>query len=169
MSDVEKPQGLLQSAGWQLAGQAQQKANPETQHSEKAAVKSAADGQYSVADYAVVAEPEVKSVSAAETTTQLSALTLMLLGIFCGIYLLYSFGWYLVASQYNQINQLTAVAGGNIWLFLQTVVFWVAPLAPATWFALCLKFVHKISKLSFVLFIGIVLLVPLPLFIPGGL
>ena len=85
-------------------------------------------------------------------STQLSSGALVLLGLIGGVYLLFTFVWFSWAN---------AAATAN--------VFWVAPFAPALWFTSVLVLCRgaRVRRMVAWLVLGLVVLVPLPMF--GGL
>lgn len=95
---------------------------------------------------------------------------LVALGVFGGLYLLYTAGWFMVAQAYSAFNAYTAAGSGSIGGILQQVIFWAAPLAPALWFfmALVLSRGGRTARLSILLAIGAVVLLPLPMLIARG-
>lgn len=95
---------------------------------------------------------------------------LVALGVFGGLYLLYTAGWFTVAQAYSAFNAYTAAGSGSIGGILQQVIFWAAPLAPALWFfmALVLSRGGRTARLSILLGIGAVVLLPLPMLIARG-
>lgn len=117
-------------------------------------------------------EPEVaESVldGDAQDSEQVSSIGLMLLGVFGGLYLLYTWGWFEIAQVYSAINDATASGSGVIGGVLQQIVFWLAPVAPATWFLTTYLFTKQRGSLALLvgLILGAVVLLPFPL-IAGG-
>lgn len=104
------------------------------------------------------------------TSSQVSNLTLVILGVIGGIYLLYSVGWFLIAQYFSAVNNITASSSGLIGGVLQQMVFWSAALAAPLWFLSSL--LHARGKkplfMSAYLLLGLVILMPWPLFIAGG-
>lgn len=101
--------------------------------------------------------------------TQLSNGALVLMGVFGGLFLMYAWGWFIVADAYSSLNVLVAAGSGLIGAILQQVIFWVAPAAPVLWF-LGVTLIHRknTAKLGVWLFLGAIVLIPLPMFIAGG-
>ncbi|MCW2287307.1 hypothetical protein EDF60_1961 [Leucobacter luti] len=102
--------------------------------------------------------------------TQVSNGALVALGVFGGLYLLYTVGWAIVAQAYSEVNAITAAGSGSIGGVLQQIVYWAAPFAPALWFftALVLSRGGRTARLSLLLAIGAVVLLPLPMLIARG-
>ncbi|KTR86752.1 hypothetical protein [Leucobacter chromiiresistens] len=101
---------------------------------------------------------------------QMSNGALVVLGVFGGLYLLYTWGWFIVAQAYSGNNAVTAAGSGLIGGVLQQVVFWAAPLAAPLWFftALALSRGGRTKRLAILLLIGAIALVPLPMLIARG-
>ncbi len=95
---------------------------------------------------------------------------LVVLGVFGGLYLLYTWGWFVVAQAYSAVNAITAAGSGSIGGVLQQIVFWAAPLAPALWFiaAVIGSRGGRTRRLAVLLCVGAVLLLPLPMLIARG-
>lgn len=104
-----------------------------------------------------------------DARTQLSNGALVLLGVFGGLFLMYAWGWFIVADAYSSLNVLVAAGSGLIGAILQQVIFWVAPAAPVLWF-LVVAFMHRrnTAKLGVWLFLGAIVLIPLPMFVAVG-
>ncbi|MBB4071647.1 hypothetical protein [Canibacter oris] len=179
MTDSEKKLGLLQQAGWEA------RADADPQHDSHRVLNPVPEGNIArpatapadslngaAAREAAATQNEAITAGGAsdsEAAPQISSLMLMLYGIFGGIYVLYTFGWGIVAQQYSYLHTLSATAGGSIWVFLQTVLFWAAVLAPAAWFAVAARISRqRAANLIALLVLGIILLLPLPLFITTG-
>ncbi|MBL3686537.1 hypothetical protein D3248_06170 [Leucobacter zeae] len=120
------------------------------------------------------AAAEAESDSAAGTgaaeRAEVSNAMLVLLGVFGGLYLLYTWGWLVVAKAYSTVNALTAAGSGSLGGVLQQIVFWAAPLAPLLWFitALVLNRGGRTGRLAVMLVVGAVVLLPLPMLIARG-
>ncbi len=101
---------------------------------------------------------------------QVSNGALVALGVFGGLYLLYTLGWANVAQAYATVNALTAAGSGSLGGILQQIVFWAAPIAPAMWFftALVLARGKGTARLTILLAVGAVVLLPLPMLIARG-
>ncbi len=95
---------------------------------------------------------------------------LVVLGVFGGLYLLYTWGWFIIAQAYSGNNAVTAAGSGLIGGVLQQIVFWAAPLAAPLWFftALALSRGGRTKRLAILLLVGAVVLVPLPMLIARG-
>ena len=102
--------------------------------------------------------------------SQISNGALVVLGVFGGLYLLYTWGWFIVAQAYSENNSVTAAGSGIIGGVLQQVVFWAAPFAAPLWFFTALVFGRggRTKLLTILLLIGAVVLVPLPMLIERG-
>lgn len=105
-----------------------------------------------------------------ERGTQVSNGALVALGVFGGLYLLYTLGWANVAQAYATVNALTAAGSGSLGGVLQQIVFWAAPFAPAMWFFTALAFARGkgAARLTILLAVGAVALLPLPMLIARG-
>lgn len=101
---------------------------------------------------------------------QMSNGALVVLGVFGGLYLLYTWGWFIIAQAYSGNNAVTAAGSGLIGGVLQQIVFWAAPLAAPLWFftALALSRGGRTKRLAILLLVGAVVLVPLPMLIARG-
>lgn len=104
-----------------------------------------------------------------EPVNQLSNGALVLLGLIGGIYLLYVVVWFSWANAQAYENSLVAEGSGSLGAVLQQIVFWAAPFAPALLFfsVLVLCRTSKLIKKVIWLVVGLIVLVPLPMF--GGL
>ncbi|TFD28981.1 DNA polymerase III subunit gamma/tau [Cryobacterium cryoconiti] len=101
------------------------------------------------------------AADAAATRVATSSLALVSLGIFGGIYLLYTIGWFIGAGRI-QIPTSDVVSE-----FMFMLGLWLAVAAPAVWFAVTfwLTRAHPRARFGWLL-IGVILLVPLS-FISG--
>ncbi|MFD5599635.1 hypothetical protein ACFWHR_06220 [Leucobacter sp. NPDC058333] len=131
---------------------------------------SAEDSASDAVDEAGVVADAQTEVGAGEPRPQISNGGLVVLGVFGGLYLLYTWGWFIVAQAYSAVNAVTAAGSGVIGGVLQQVIFWAAPLAPPLWFFLALAFSRggRTKRLAILLVIGAVVLVPLPMLIARG-
>lgn len=113
---------------------------------------------------------ETRPVETQPGAEQLSNAALVLLGVFGGLYLLYTWGWFIVAQAYSAVNTMTAAGSGSVGGVLQQIIFWAAPLAPALWFtcALVMSRGGRTKRLGIWLAVGAVLLMPLPMLITQG-
>ena len=102
--------------------------------------------------------------------SEVSNAMLVLLGVFGGLYLLYTWGWLVVAKAYSAVNAVTAAGSGSLGGVLQQAVFWAAPLAPLLWFVTALVFSRggRTGRLAIMLVIGAVVLLPLPMLVARG-
>lgn len=102
-------------------------------------------------------------------STQLSSGALVLLGLIGGVYLLFTFVWFSWASAAATANAAVIETSGSLGGVLQQIVFWVAPFAPALWFTSVLVLCRgaRVRRMVAWLVLGLVVLVPLPMF--GGL
>lgn len=113
----------------------------------------------------IVADPGVP------TARQQSAGMLVALGLLGGVYLLYTYVWFSWASYYSEVNAAIAESSGSLGSVLQQATFWATPLAPILWFlaALRLNRGKRARTLLIWLLVGVVVLVPLPMFdLRGG-
>lgn len=99
-----------------------------------------------------------------------SNIALVWLGLFGGLYLLYTLGWFVVAQAYSAVNTATAAGSGSIGGVLQQMLFWSATLAPALWFAAAMVANRNgsVQRLAIFLGIGAVVLLPFPMLIARG-
>lgn len=108
----------------------------------------------------------VSELEQADERPQLSSGALVILGSIGGIYLLYTMVWFSWANYYSTANSAVADGSGLIGAVMQQVVFWLAPLAPALWFC-CVLVLNRgatLGRLVLWLIVGLVVLVPLPMF-----
>lgn len=100
---------------------------------------------------------------------QLGPGELVLLGVFGGLALLYTWGWFIVARAYSELTVTVSAGSGTLGSVLQQIVYWAAPLAPLLWFLAGFVFHRRRPiRLGVWLAAGAVLLVPLPMLIAGG-
>lgn len=114
---------------------------------------------------------EGSAVELADATApaQMSNLTVVMLGLTGGLYMLYAWIWLSWAQYYSGVNALTASGSGAIGGVLQQIVFWIAPLAPVLWFlAAFLMLRGKQRALAVALVLGLVVLLPLPMLFTRG-
>jgi len=123
------------------------------------------EGESSLPEVAPIAET-IDGESEGARGSQLSGWALVLLGVIGGVYLLYTTVWFSWANYYSTVNSAAAEGSGAIGSVLQQIVFWIAPFAPALWFGsvLVLQRGAKLWKLVTWLVVGVVVLVPLPMF-----
>ena len=95
---------------------------------------------------------------------------LVVLGVFGGLYLLYSWGWFIIAQAYSEVSAYAAAGSGSLGSALQQIVFWAAPLSPALRFfaALVVSRGGRTKRLALILFVGAIVLLPLPMLIARG-
>ncbi len=123
----------------------------------------------------IAGEPEPRPAplpepEAADAPQQLSNSMTIVLGIFGGLYLAYLWIWfswakYMVTVTAAQLSLTTGTVGA----VLQTVLYWLAPLAPALWMIAALRANRggRGRGLMIWLIVGAIVLVPLP-FLLGG-
>lgn len=101
------------------------------------------------------------AADAALTRTATSSLALVSLGIFGGIYLLYTVGWFI------GVGRIQTPPADGLSEFMFSLGLWLAVAAPAVWFAVTfwLTRTHPRARIGWLL-LGVVLLAPLP-FISG--
>lgn len=99
----------------------------------------------------------------------MSNAVIVLLGAFGGLYLLYSWGWFIVAQAYSAVNTMTAAGSGIVGGVLQEIIFWAAPVAPLAWLltAILLTRGRGSGRLALALVIGAIVLVPVPMLVLG--
>lgn len=118
----------------------------------------------------MVQEPELDAPETDEADQRLSNIAVMLLGVFGGLYLLYTWGWFEIARVNAAANAAAAGTSGIVGSVLQQIVFWFTPLAPAAWFGAA----YLISRnrgtfmMALLLLLGVVLLLPIPMLVSGG-
>lgn len=139
------------ASGWTVEDQ------PETQAEAQAHTEPAAS---EASDPRLLEEP-------GEAQRELSSAALVLFGLLGGLYLLYAYVWFSWANASAQVAAETTEQ--DFWGVLQQVTYWLAPLAPILW---CITvFVlgrgQKLVRTVIWLLLGLVVLVPLPMF--GGL
>lgn len=127
----------------------------------------------------VVPDPEQEDAAAhtsdageADSTSapaQMSSLTVVLLGLSGGLFLLYAWVWMSWAQYYADVNAAVVAGSGSIGGVLQQIVFWIAPLAPIFWFISALVLTRNSTrKLTLALVIGLVVTFPLPMVFLSG-
>lgn len=109
--------------------------------------------------------PEV----AATSGEQMSNLTVVLLGVSGGLFLLFAWVWMSWAQHYAGVNAAVAAGSGSIGGALQQIIFWIAPLAPVLWFISALALVRQHPrKLIVALVLGLIVTFPLPMVFLSG-
>lgn len=100
---------------------------------------------------------------------QLGNLTVVMLGLTGGIYMLYAWVWLSWAQYYSVVNAAVVEGSGSIGGVLQQIVYWIAPLAPILWCVAAI-IMHKQNpkKLALALGIGLIVLLPLPMIFASG-
>jgi hypothetical protein len=94
----------------------------------------------------------------ADAAAQPGSAELVLLGVFGGVYLLYTIGWILTATGFDALGGDDPVAA-----FMFSVGLWLAVLAPALWYAVAFAATRGRPRLRLVwLLAGAIVLVPLP-------
>ena len=118
------------------------------------------------------AVPEAPHPSAvpAVNVNEISNIQLVLFGVFGGVYLLYTVGWFLIAQYFAGANALATATSGSVGGVLQQVIFWAAAAAPLAWFiaVVTLSRGAKPWVLPVGLVVGLLVLLPLPLFTVGA-
>lgn len=105
-----------------------------------------------------------------EIPEQMSNGALVVLGVFGGVYLLYTWGWLVIAQAYADYARAAAAGSGSLGVVLQQIVYWAAPAAPVLWFlaALLASRGGRTGRLALLLLVGLVVLLPLPLLFERG-
>lgn len=160
------------ASGWTVEG------DPAPQIEDAAGAAAEADpgavsadaAEHAAADAPGAAGGAASDALAEAPREQVSNGALVALGVFGGLYLLYTLGWANVAQAYATVNALTAAGSGSLGGILQQIVFWAAPIAPAMWFftALVLARGKGTARLTILLAVGAVVLLPLPMLIARG-
>lgn len=143
------------ASGWTVEGQPETETQQPAPHSD---VPAETPG-----------DPRPESAEEIAAERQLSSGALVLLGLIGGIYLLFTFVWFSWANAAATANAAVIETSGSLGGVLQQIVFWVAPFAPALWFTSVLVLCRGRTLWRRVLWLalGLVVLVPLPMF--GGL
>lgn len=117
-----------------------------------------------------VHEAQRPSPPAVGNVNEISNIQLVLFGVFGGVYLLYTVGWFLIAQYFAGANALAVATSGSVGGVLQQVIFWAAAAAPLAWFigVVALSRGAKPWVLPVGLVVGLVVLLPLPLFTVGA-
>ena len=93
----------------------------------------------------------------------MSSFTLISLGVFGGIYLLFTIGWFI------GVNRIDNPLGEPLANFMFTLGIWLAVAAPAAWFVVTLWLTGGRPRGRILwLLLGVVLFAPLPLLVSGG-
>lgn len=121
--------------------------------------------------------PEVEDVQrkhaakeAPGSAHEISNVQLVLFGLFGGVYLLYTVGWFLIAQYFAEVNSFAAETSGSVGGVLQMVLFWAAAAAPLAWFTTVVVMTRSSRPwmLPVGLTVGLAVLLPLPLFTVGA-
>ncbi|MBC7443151.1 MAG: DNA polymerase III subunit gamma/tau [Ramlibacter sp.] len=141
-------------------------AAPAAPSAEQAATEQSGDPDISeVPEGWTIAGPTaaVEEAAAAATPAAMSSVTLIALGVFGGIYLLYTIGWFVGVGRIQ--NPLVAPLGQ----FMFSLGLWLAVAAPAVWFAVTfwLTGTHPRARIGWLL-LGVVLLAPVPFIFGNG-
>lgn len=112
--------------------------------------------------------PVAKAVP--DSANEVSNVQLVLFGLFGGVYLLYTVGWFLIAQYFAEVNSFAAETSGTVGGVLQIVLFWAAGAAPLAWFATVVVMTRSSRPwmLPVGLTLGLGVLLPLPLFTVGA-
>lgn len=106
---------------------------------------------------------------AATGPAQMGNLTVVLLGLSGGLFLLYAWVWMSWAQYYADVNAAVAAGSGSIGGVLQQTVFWIAPLAPILWFVSALVLArNRARRLTVALVLGLIVTFPLPMVFMSG-
>jgi hypothetical protein len=106
---------------------------------------------------------EADAAARAAERSPMSSFTLISLGVFGGIYLLFTIGWFIGVSRID--NPL----GDALASFMFSLGTWLAVAAPVAWFAVTLWLTPTRPRGRILwLLLGVVLLAPLPLLVSGG-
>lgn len=116
------------------------------------------------------ATPEAIDESDVVSHEQRSGFLLLVLGVFGGLYLLYSLGWIEIAKAYSPLNEVAASSSGSVGAIFQNLFFWVAPLAPISWYIVSITLTKRLSTLGplVLMLIGAIVLFPYPFVLAGG-
>jgi hypothetical protein len=166
------------ASGWTVSGDASESDDVKAGASGASVTGGASDvaGETKAPDTAKAPDAaEEMSADARDTVSaasraELSNSALVLYGVFGGMYLLYTVGWFLIAQYFASANNAAASTSGIIGGILQVTIYWAAALAPGAWFA-TVYFLARQRKPWFFptwLIVGLVILLPLPLFTTGG-
>jgi len=157
----ETPHDSAVSQGWSVVDSNTARVQ-EPVGSSPSAQQDSSSGKHSSHAESSIGEETVRS--------EVSNVALVLYGVFGGLYLLYTVGWFLIAQYFSSVNELAAATSGSIGGVMQQVLFWVAFLAPMGWFTtvIVLSRTKKSWFLPVGLILGLIVLLPLPLFIVGS-
>ncbi|WP_336658629.1 hypothetical protein [Leucobacter sp. USHLN153] len=175
-SRSDEPRESAIASGWRVEGSADPAASdaaavdPTLVSDAPAVAADAADGIVDGTGREADETTDDAATDPAVERQQLSNGALVALGVFGGLYLLYTWGWFIVAQAYSSVNSVTAAGSGAIGGVLQQIIFWAAPLAAPLWFFTALAFSKggRTKRLTILLAVGAILLVPLPMLIARG-
>lgn len=161
------------ASGWTVSGDAIRDAQPNSESVAGVADTATATAAAAAgSDAATGSQPTagVEEHSGVSPRREFSNMALVLYGVFGGMYLLYTTGWFLIAQYFASVNDVTASTSGAIGGVLQIIIYWAAAFAPAAWFTVVviLSRRRKAWFLPVWLMVGLVVLLPLPLFTTGG-
>ena len=106
---------------------------------------------------------EADAAARGSDRSPMSSFTLISLGVFGGIYLLFTIGWFI------GVNRIDNPLGDALASFMFSLGTWLAVAAPVAWFAVTLWLTPTRPRGRILwLLLGVVLLAPLPLLVSGG-
>jgi hypothetical protein len=117
-----------------------------------------AEGDDRGPDAAASDRPVEKTDDEADAAAQPGSAELVLLGVFAGVYLLYSIGWILTATGFGAVGADDPVSS-----FMFTVGLWLAVLAPTLWYVIAFASTKGRPRARLIwMLLGVIVLVPLP-------
>lgn len=160
-SNAEARESTLAS-GWVVEG-------------DESSTPSGAPAEPQADEAALAGDPEADGASPSEAVAdpetddapeQASNAVLVLLGVFGGLYALYTWGWFVVAKAYADFNTTVAAGSGSFGQVLQQILFWATPFATVLWFLSAVLFLRRRAFwLGVALVLGAVVLLPLPMLV----
>ncbi len=118
---------------------------------------------WTVAGPASAVEAQEAAEAAAAAAAPASSFALIALGVFGGVYLLYTIGWFIGIARID--NPLSDAVGQ----FMFSLGLWLAVAAPAAWFGATFWLTRTRPRARLgLLLLGVVLLAPLPFIINAG-
>ena len=106
---------------------------------------------------------EADAAARGSDRSPMSSFTLISLGVFGGIYLLFTIGWFI------GVNRIDNPLGDALASSMFSLGTWLAVAAPVAWFAVTLWLTPTRPRGRILwLLLGVVLLAPLPLLVSGG-
>jgi len=118
---------------------------------------------WTVAGPASAVEAQEAAEAAAAAAAPASSFALIALGVFGGVYLLYTIGWFIGISRID--NPLSDAVGQ----FMFSLGLWLAVAAPAVWFGATFWLTRTRPRARLgLLLVGVVLIAPLPFIINAG-